>query len=181
MGLERLGMSRLVVAVVMGVVGGIAALGWTGLRPIRSQPTEPYAVVQPSLAATGIVADLQQFERRVESGTVAVSVVTLNPQQANVYLRPFWASPLQVPGLLDTQSAAVREGAAIAINGGFFSRITHQPLGALRSEGQWVSSPILGRGVMAWNDAGEFLFSRVTFSRTGAVGVGGGITGFGSQ
>ena len=161
------GMKRLVTAVAIGMVGGLSIFGWADVKSVRGQLAQSlgqsHFVAQTSLAAADIAADLQQFDRQVGTGTVAVSVVTLNPRQANVYLRPFWASPLQVPGLLDTQSAATRDGAAIAINGGFFSRITHQPLGALRSGGQWVSSPILGRGVMAWNDAGEFLFSRVTF------------------
>ncbi|MEN9270021.1 MAG: phosphodiester glycosidase family protein [Thermostichales cyanobacterium HHBFW_bins_127] len=52
-------------------------------------------------------------------------------------------------------------GMPIAINGGFFNRLTQQPLGALRWQGQWWSSPILGRGVLAWNDQGEMRISRL--------------------
>ena len=151
-----------VIALCSCVLAGSAGL--SGLPVLR---LEKEAIAQVSVLPDAILpfdADLQQFQQQIGSAIVAVSVVTLDPRRPDLRLRPFWASPLQIPGLLDTQAAARREGAAIAINAGFFSRITHQPLGALRAEGQWVSSPILGRGVMAWSDSGEFLFTRANFS-----------------
>ena len=47
--------------------------------------------------------------------------------------------------------------AVIAINGGFFNRILQLPLGALRQQGQWLSGPILNRGVVAWGDNDQLL------------------------
>ncbi len=57
--------------------------------------------------------------------------------------------------------ASLASGIPIAINGGFFNRITQQPLGALRWQGEWWSSPILGRGVFAWNAQGEMRIARL--------------------
>ena len=50
--------------------------------------------------------------------------------------------------------------AVIAINGGFFNRILQLPLGALRQQGQWLSGPILNRGVVAWGDNDQLQFGR---------------------
>ncbi|MEL7084381.1 MAG: phosphodiester glycosidase family protein [Cyanobacteria bacterium J06597_1] len=109
------------------------------------------------------VGDLNRFRARIGGASVAVSVVELDASQPDFQMRPFWSSPYQIPGLMDTQAAARREGADIVINGGFFSRITHQPLGAIKVDNSWISGPILGRGVMAWTDSGDFLFDRVQF------------------
>ena len=49
----------------------------------------------------------------------------------------------------------------IAINGGFFNRILQLPLGALRQQGQWLSGPILNRGVVAWGDNDQLQFGRL--------------------
>ena len=51
--------------------------------------------------------------------------------------------------------------AVIAINGGFFNRILQLPLGALRQQGQWLSGPILNRGVVAWGDNDQLQFGRL--------------------
>ncbi|NJR32878.1 MAG: phosphodiester glycosidase family protein, partial [Chamaesiphon sp. CSU_1_12] len=39
-----------------------------------------------------------------------------------------------------------------AINGGYFNRNNRLPLGALKRDGKWLSSPILNRGAIGWND-----------------------------
>ena len=140
-------------------LGGL--VGWQHLNA-------PSAIAQssPNLSANlppVNVGNLNRFQARIGGASVAVSVVELDVSQPDFRMRPFWASPFQVPGLMDTQSAARRAGADLAINGGFFSRITHQPLGALKVDNSWVSGPILGRGVMAWTDSGDFLFDRVQF------------------
>ncbi|MGK7912653.1 MAG: phosphodiester glycosidase family protein [Synechococcus sp.] len=148
--------STLVASAVFGSI-----VGWQRLKT-------PVAIAQtsPDLSATlpvVTVGGLNRFRARIGSSSVAVSVVELDASEPDFLMRPFWASPYQVPGLMDTQSAARRVGADIVINGGFFSRITHQPLGAIKVDNRWVSGPILGRGVMAWTDSGDFLFDRVQF------------------
>ena len=43
---------------------------------------------------------------------------------------------------------------AAAINGGYFNRNNRMPLGAIKRDGKWLSSPILNRGAIGWNDRG---------------------------
>jgi hypothetical protein len=61
---------------------------------------------------------------------------------------------------------AQRYLALAAINGGFFNRNNQLPLGAIRRDGRWLSSPILNRGAIAWNDAGQFYINRLTLRET---------------
>ena len=135
--------------------------GWQ-LGPQGSMAIAQTSTLSASLP-TSNVGTVDRFQTEIGEASVAVSVVELNVSQPTFKLRPFWAGSGQVMGLLDTQAAARREGAEIAINAGFFSRITHQPLGAIKVENTWISGPILGRGVMAWTDAGDFFFDRVQF------------------
>jgi exopolysaccharide biosynthesis protein len=58
------------------------------------------------------------------------------------------------------------QNALVAVNGGFFNRNTAESLGALRRNGQWLSSPVPGlkpRGVLAWSDKGNWTFERLTW------------------
>jgi hypothetical protein len=56
---------------------------------------------------------------------------------------------------------AQRNQAAAAINGGYFGRDRQSPLGAIRRDGTWISSPILNRGVVAWDAQGRFRVGRL--------------------
>ncbi|MGA7953404.1 MAG: phosphodiester glycosidase family protein [Gloeobacterales cyanobacterium] len=56
--------------------------------------------------------------------------------------------------------------AAAGINGGYFNLKIGQPVGALKREGQWLSSPILERGAVAWDNGGTWRFGRVGFTGT---------------
>ena len=51
--------------------------------------------------------------------------------------------------------------AVVAVNGGFFNRILQLPLGALRHQGEWLSGPILNRGVIAWSEDDPLQFGRL--------------------
>ncbi|MEM9567760.1 MAG: phosphodiester glycosidase family protein, partial [Cyanobacteria bacterium P01_E01_bin.34] len=140
-------------------LGGMASWHHRDSTRAIAQSTPELSANLPPVTVDG----LNRFRARIGGASVAVSVVELDASQPDFQMRPFWASPYQVPGLMDTQSAARRAGADIVINGGFFIRITHQPLGAIKVDNSWVSGPILGRGVMAWTDSGDFLFDRVQF------------------
>jgi Phosphodiester glycosidase len=56
--------------------------------------------------------------------------------------------------------------AAAGINGGYFNLKIGQPVGAIKREGQWLSSPILERGAVAWGNGGTWRFGRVGFTGT---------------
>ena len=56
--------------------------------------------------------------------------------------------------------------AVVAVNGGFFNRILEVPLGALRCNNQWLSGPILNRGVIAWNNGSTLHFGRLQLQQS---------------
>lgn len=89
-------------------------------------------------------------------------------------LRPIWVGhDLPAPtivGIAPLVQLARQGGVMAALNGSYFNRNTQMPLGALRYQGEWISGPILGRGVMAWNDAGEVVFDRAVLTETVTLG-----------
>jgi hypothetical protein len=64
-------------------------------------------------------------------------------------------------GLTTLPLLARRYDALVAINGGYFNRVRRLPLGALRDQGQWLSGPILNRGVVAWEGGSLPSFGRL--------------------
>jgi len=95
-----------------------------------------------------------------------VFALELNPQVANLALRPIWSNPNAMSGTERLDSMANRWQAAAAINGGFFNRNTQLPLGAVRRDNRWFSGPILNRGAIAWDDEGNYDFARLYLQET---------------
>lgn len=92
-----------------------------------------------------------------------VTWLAVNPRQPTLKLLPFWSakSSSSIVGLEGLAKMARQNQAAAAINGGYFGRDRQSPLGAIRRNGTWVSSPILNRGVMAWDAQGRFRVGRL--------------------
>lgn len=111
---------------------------------------------------------LRWRQRVISIGSEEFPVVWLeiDSRQKALALRPIWSSPNGMKGIAPLAEMAEREGAAAAINGGFFNRNNQLPLGALRRDGRWLSSPILNRGALAWNDKGDFKIGRLTLKET---------------
>jgi len=111
---------------------------------------------------------LRWQEQTVTLGTrqFPVSLLVMTPQTAGVRLRPLWITPASVVGLATVPELAQRWQAAAAINAGFFNRDRQAPLGALRSEGNWISGPILNRGAIAWDDNGQIVVGRLSLQQT---------------
>lgn len=95
-----------------------------------------------------------------------VVCLEINPRQPGVKLRPIWGNPQTLVGINPLVTVARESQVAAAINGGYFNRNTQLPLGAIRQDGNWISSPILNRGAIAWNDRGEFKIDRLTLQET---------------
>jgi hypothetical protein len=89
-----------------------------------------------------------QWDRLVRQG-FRVNAVRIDPRTAPVGLKPL-TRPQGMEGLSSLQTLANARMALVAINGGYFNRVKRLPLGALKSEGRWLSGPILNRGVAAW-------------------------------
>lgn len=108
----------------------------------------------------------QEQTVRLEADQFPVSLLIVNPQTPGVRIRPLWMDSATVVGLATLPELATRWQAAAAINAGFFNRHRQVPLGAIRSEGNWVSGPILNRGAIAWNDNGQIAVGRLSLRQT---------------
>jgi hypothetical protein len=95
----------------------------------------------------------------VGSAQFPVVLLEVDPRQTQVKLRPILSDPSRIPGTMPLIEMSQRSQVAAAINAGFFNRNNQLPLGAIRRDSKWLSSPILNRGVIAWNDQGETLFN----------------------
>jgi Phosphodiester glycosidase len=89
-----------------------------------------------------------------------LSILELDPQR--VSLRPILGQP-SVIGSSSIGNIATSNGAAAAINGGYFNRNTRHPLGAIKVGGKWLSSPILGRGALGWQERGGWQIARLSY------------------
>lgn len=95
-----------------------------------------------------------------------LSSLVIDPKQPSIALLPIWPSPNTVIGILPLSEMAQRWQAAGAINAGFFNRDKQMPLGAIRSQGQWISGPILNRGALGWNAQGQIRVGRLALRQT---------------
>lgn len=94
------------------------------------------------------------------------------PNRSALSLRPIQAGANMAAGIEPIMTTAQRSRAVGAVNAGFFNRNNQLPLGAVRSAGEWISGPILGRGAMAWNDDGDLVMDRLVLSESVTTGVG---------
>ncbi len=94
------------------------------------------------------------------------------PNPSTLALRTIHANPSTAIGIEPIVTQAQRTRVTGAVNAGFFNRNNQLPLGAVRSAGQWISGPILGRGAMAWNDQGDLVMDRLTLNESVTVGPG---------
>ena len=85
---------------------------------------------------------------------------------AGIKLKPIVANSDTLVGTAPLMQTAQQNLAVAAINGGFFNRNNRLPLGAIRLDSVWLSSPILNRGAIAWNDSGQFYINRLTLQET---------------
>ncbi len=86
----------------------------------------------------------------------------IDPRTSKAKIRPVATNQDKQEGTAPLITTARKYLAAAAINGGFFNRKNRLPLGAIRRDSQWLSGPILNRGAIAWNDAGNFYMNRLT-------------------
>jgi Phosphodiester glycosidase len=95
-----------------------------------------------------------------------VSYLEIDPRQKGLTMRPMLAIEPNSIGTNHLIKFVPTTQAAAAINGGYFNRNTRMPLGALKRDGKWLSSPILNRGAIGWNDRGQFRIARLQMTET---------------
>jgi len=126
---------------------------------------KPDAMTQKSINWSDGISWQNRYIRINNSAkdTFFVSFLKVNLQKSQLDLRPIVPNNNTMTGTSPLTTIAQSQGAIAAINGGFFNRNNQLPLGAIRNSNQWKSSPILNRGVIAWNDAGNVKISRLEF------------------
>ncbi|HEY9907987.1 MAG TPA: phosphodiester glycosidase family protein [Thermosynechococcaceae cyanobacterium] len=95
-----------------------------------------------------------------------VGWLEVNPRQPEIKIKPILPNQADLAGTAPLTQTAKQNQVAAAINGGFFNRNNQLPLGAVRLDDRWISGPILNRGAIAWNSAGETLFDRLRLEET---------------
>ncbi|MBE9108617.1 phosphodiester glycosidase family protein [Nodosilinea sp. LEGE 07298] len=125
---------------------------------IRADTLQPHSIAW----APGV--RWQQRYVSVAGQPFPVYWLQLDPAQVN--LRPIWTDPTTAIGTAPLTTIAQRWQAAAAINAGFFNRNNQYPLGAVRTNNNWVSGPILSRGVVGWNDQGQVRMERLVLNQT---------------
>lgn len=88
------------------------------------------------------------------------------PNRPNLVLQPILPNLNRMTGTAPLFQTANQAQVAGAINGGFFNRNRQLPLGAIRLNGNWLSGPILNRGAIAWDNAGNVAFGRLSLQET---------------
>lgn len=157
--------------------GGMRAEAWTLASPPRLViDIRPTPMRSRNIAwAPGV----RRRESTVSLGTqqFPLSWMEIDPKTTGLRLLPMWGNqPSQIVGIHTLADMSSRLQAAASINAGFFDRKFQNPLGAIRRDGQWVSTPILNRGVIAWNDSGQFQVGRMSLSERLQTSTGRSLT-----
>lgn len=103
---------------------------------------------------------------KIEDYSFPVVWLEIEPRTPGLSLRPIWANPQTQTGTAPLIETAQLWQASAAINAGFFNRNNQLPLGAIRRDGRWFSGPILNRGVIGWNDSGQFKIGRLSLTES---------------
>ncbi|ACB53078.1 unknown [Crocosphaera subtropica ATCC 51142] len=98
--------------------------------------------------------------------TFPVNWLEIDQRSPNISLKPITTNFNGQTGTAPLVTTAQKWQAAAAINGGFFNRNNQLPLGAIRQDNNWLSSPILGRGAIGWNDNGQVYLNRLALQET---------------
>jgi Phosphodiester glycosidase len=98
---------------------------------------------------------------RLNRGSFPVNMLEIDPKVPGITIKPIISNPNILEGTAPIVTTARSQQATAAINGGFFNRNNRLPLGAIRQDNRWLSSPILNRGAIAWNDRGQVKIGRL--------------------
>ncbi|MBW4574370.1 MAG: phosphodiester glycosidase family protein [Aphanothece sp. CMT-3BRIN-NPC111] len=113
----------------------------------------------------------QQFVN-VGSSRFPVVWLEVNQRQPGLSIKPIWSNPATLVGIAPLVKTAPLWQASAAVNAGYFNRKELLPLGAIRRDGRWLSGPILNRGAIAWNDAGNIKIGQLSLQETAIASTG---------
>ena len=137
-----------------------------GINPDSKTIAAPMTLHSPAIAGwlrRGLVLE----RRLLKVGVKPLEVVRTGGDlpAIGLALRPLTMTNQQT-GLRWLPQITEPAQAVVAVNGGFFNRILEVPLGALRLQGQWLSGPILNRGVIAWSSHHPLQFGRLQLQQS---------------
>ncbi|MEA5532888.1 phosphodiester glycosidase family protein [Crocosphaera sp. XPORK-15E] len=124
------------------------------------------AIVPKEIVWTPGIIWRQQFvkiKRGLNEDIFPVNWLEIAQRSPHISLKPIISNPNSQTGTAPLVTTAQNWQASAAINGGFFNRNNQLPLGAIRQDNKWLSSPILGRGAIAWNERGQVNMNRLSF------------------
>ncbi|PSB46404.1 phosphodiester glycosidase family protein [Chamaesiphon polymorphus] len=101
-----------------------------------------------------------------------VTYLEIDRRQQGIKIRPMLALEPSLVGTNHLIKFAPTTQVVAAINGGYFNRNNRMLLGALKRDGRWLSSPILNRGAIGWNDKGQLQIARVKMQETLTTATG---------
>jgi Phosphodiester glycosidase len=101
-----------------------------------------------------------------------VSYLEIDPRQSGIRFKPMLAIEPNLVGTNHLIKFAPTTPVVAAINGGYFNRNNRMPLGAIKRDGKWLSSPVLNRGAIGWNDKGQMRIARLKMQETIATSKG---------
>jgi hypothetical protein len=150
------------------------AVRFTGntLRPrVQTLPNQIILEFRPDHLQPHTIAwapGLRWRQQYIAVGSTAFPVywLQLSANADQLAMRPIWPEPTTVIGTMPLQTMAQRWQATAAINAGFFNRNNQYPLGAIRYNRDWISSPILSRGAVGWNRTGPLAMERLFLRQT---------------
>ncbi|MDJ0508421.1 MAG: phosphodiester glycosidase family protein [Crocosphaera sp.] len=131
---------------------------------VRSDAIVPKEIVW----TPGIIwrKQLVTINRERKQEIFPVNWLEIDQRSPNISLKPITSNVNGQTGTAPLVKTAQKWQASAAINGGFFNRNNKLPLGAIRQNDRWLSSPILGRGAIGWNEKGQVNVSRLGFQET---------------
>jgi hypothetical protein len=149
---------------------------WTLNNPPRLVIDIRQAPMKPRRIAWAPGVEWREEVVTLGAGQFPVTWLTINPRQPGLKLQSFWSGGNVLVGIDPLAKMAQRNQAAAAINAGFFSRDRKSPLGAIRQNGIWMSSPILNRGAIAWSPQGQFKVGRLMLQESLTSNQGGSLS-----
>ena len=137
---------------------------------VRSDAIVPKEIVW----SPGIIwrQQLVTINRGRKSEVFPVNWLEIDQRSPNISLKPITSNFNSQIGTAPLVKTAEKWQASAAINGGFFNRNNKLPLGAIRQDNRWLSSPILGRGAIGWNEQGQVNINRLGFQETISTAAG---------
>ncbi len=151
--------------------------GWRPRVSTFSNPSRLEIDIRPdSMVEKDILwtQGLRWRQRYLSLGADRFPVVWLEVdlRQPGISVKPLRREVSNQTGIAPLMETASQLRASAAINGGFFNRNNQLPLGAIRLDGRWLSSPILNRGAIAWDDAGNVKIGRLSLQEFVSTATG---------